>query len=165
MRDIYSKNPTPPNCGSDVFSGVKVANCRLHVPKGTREDYAFADGWSDFYNIIEDITDGSNTDDSEMSIDDLRKELEMLRRGDLNKDGKTDIEDIALLLSLDSYIGDKDALAVLTDGTTTNVAEIAEKLGEVEYFTLDGKKVAQPTESGIYLVKKNGETRMIVVKR
>ena len=148
-----------------MFSGVKVANCRLHVPKGTREDYAFADGWGDFYNILDDITGGSNTDDSEMSIDDLRKELEMLRRGDLNKDGKTDIEDIALLLSLDSYIGDKDALAVLTDGTTTNVAEIAEKLGEVEYFTLDGKKVAQPTESGIYLVKKNGETKMVVIKR
>lgn len=54
---------------------------------------------------------------------------------------------------------------MLTDGSTTSVAEIAEKLGEVEYYTLDGKKIGTPTESGIYLVKKNGETKMIVVKK
>lgn len=169
FRDIYSKKPTPPACGKDVFQNVKVANCRLHVPKGAREDYAFADGWCDFYNILEDL-EGGNNDDEKDEIAKLKAEnaamkaeLTSLLRGDLNQDGRTDIEDVAFLLSLDSYSSEKDALAVLTDGTSTSVAEIADKLGEVEYFTLDGKKMTTPTQSGIYLVKKDGETKMVVV--
>lgn len=60
LREIHSNNITPPTCGYHVFDGVKTANCKLYVPTGSKEDYAFADGWCDFVNIIEEtVTDPS----------------------------------------------------------------------------------------------------------
>lgn len=47
-----------------------------------------------------------------------------------------------------------------TDITT---AKISDRLSE--YFTLDGKKITEPSKDGIYLVKKDGQTKMIVVKK
>lgn len=42
------------------------------------------------------------------------------------------------------------------------------EIGEKEsssFYTLDGKKVSKPSQSGVYFVKKNGQTKMIVVKK
>lgn len=105
LRDIYSLNTTPPTCGSDVFKNVKTANCRLHVPAGTRDDYAFADGWCDFYNIIEDAADAARV----------------------------------------------------------TTVELDEPFANAEYFTLKGTKVKAPTKPGVYVVKKDGSTRVIVL--
>ena len=95
----------------------------------------------------------------------LRDELALYRLGDLNKDGKTDLEDVVLLLTMDSYSGDADALAQLTEETAITLTQIDERLGDVEYYTLNGGKVDKPTQPGVYLVKKDGETKMIVVKK
>lgn len=56
---------------------------------------------------------------------------------------------------------------IVEDSTmeNTDVKNIAEKCGDVEYFTLNGKKIVQPSQSGIYIVKKGGETRKVVVKK
>lgn len=54
IREIHSNSITPPSASSFTFSGVKTANCKLYVPTGSKEDYAFADGWSNFVNIIEE---------------------------------------------------------------------------------------------------------------
>ncbi len=95
----------------------------------------------------------------------LRDELALYRLGDLNKDGKTDLEDGVLLLTMDSYSGDADALAQLAEETAITLTQIDERLGDVEYYKLNGVKVDKPTQPGVYLVKKDGETKMIVVKK
>ena len=95
----------------------------------------------------------------------LGDELSLYRVGDLNKDGKTDLEDVVLLLTMDSYSGDADALAQLTEETVITLTQIDERLGDVEYYKLNGVKVDKPTQPGVYLVKKDGETKMIVVKK
>lgn len=62
IREIHSNSTTPPSASTNTFYGVKTANCKLYVPKGSKEDYAFADGWSNFVNIIEEEV--TNTDSS-----------------------------------------------------------------------------------------------------
>lgn len=95
----------------------------------------------------------------------LKQELTYYRVGDLNKDGRTDIDDVAYLLGMKEYSSDASALALLTDDTAITLTEITEKYGNVEYYTLDGTKVSTPTKSGVYIVKKNGETKVIIVKK
>lgn len=121
------------------------------MPAGTREDYAFADGWSDFYNILEDAGG------------EVVPELV----GDLNKDGRVDIDDVIFLLALETYSGTAEELAILIENSNPDhisPAEIEDLYGDAEYYTLNGIKVSAPTEPGIYVVKKDGETKMIVVK-
>ncbi len=95
----------------------------------------------------------------------LSDELALYRLGDLNKDGKTDLEDMMLLLTMDSYSGDADALAQLTEDTAITLTQIDERYGDVEYYKLNGVKMDKPTQPGVYLVKKDGKTKMIVVKK
>lgn len=55
IQDIHSNNPTPPTIDdNNIFSGINTAQCILYVPKGAKEDYASANGWRDFYNIVEE---------------------------------------------------------------------------------------------------------------
>ena len=49
--------------------------------------------------------------------------------------------------------------------TAITLTQIDERYGDVEYYTLNGGKVDKPTQSGIYLVKKDGKTKMVVVKK
>lgn len=49
--------------------------------------------------------------------------------------------------------------------TAITLTQIDERYGDVEYYKLNGGKVDKPTQPGIYLVKKDGKTKMIVVKK
>ncbi len=58
LTELYSLNPTPPTCRSDVFHGfgaedLDMEKCVLYVPKGSKRAYAAADQWCDFANIVE----------------------------------------------------------------------------------------------------------------
>ena len=46
-----------------------------------------------------------------------------------------------------------------------SLVQIDERYGDVEYYKLNGVKVDKPTQPGVYLVKKDGQTKMIVVKK
>ncbi len=55
---------------------------------------------------------------------------------------------------------------IIEDGSTAiTLSEISDKYGDVEFYTLNGVKVDIPNQTGIYIVKKNGETKMVVVKK
>ncbi|MCQ2244394.1 MAG: leucine-rich repeat domain-containing protein [Bacteroidaceae bacterium] len=55
IQDIHSNNPTPPTIDdNNIFSGINTTQCVIYVPKGAKEDYASANGWKDFYNIVEE---------------------------------------------------------------------------------------------------------------
>ncbi|MCQ2243020.1 MAG: leucine-rich repeat domain-containing protein [Bacteroidaceae bacterium] len=175
LKEIHSQAITPPTAyDSGTFYGVNKDDCKLYVPKGTKEAYASAEVWKEFINII----DGNDSDDEdvdalkarisalESEISTLKETIKKYAEGDLNLDGRTDIDDVVYLLKLDSYSSDDDALALLLDGTTAiTLSDISNKYGDVEFYTLNGVKVDVPTKSGIYVVKKNGETKMVVVKK
>ncbi|MCQ2244237.1 MAG: leucine-rich repeat protein [Bacteroidaceae bacterium] len=96
----------------------------------------------------------------------LKETIKKYAEGDLNLDGRTDIDDVVYLLNLDSYSSDDDALALLIDkATAVTLSDINSKYGDVEFYTLNGVKVDIPNQTGIYIVKKNGETKMVVVKK
>ncbi len=96
----------------------------------------------------------------------LKETIKKYAEGDLNLDGRTDIDDVVYLLKLDSYSSDDDALALLIDkATAVTLSDISSKYGDVEFYTLNGVKVDIPNQTGIYIVKKNSETKMVVVKK
>lgn len=51
------------------------------------------------------------------------------------------------------------------DATAITTSEINDRNAIVEYFTLDGKKVSEPSVAGIYIVKKDGKSKKVVVKK
>lgn len=57
LQSIYVNNTTLVDLSSvtNVFKGVNVATCVLHVPIGMKSAYAAANQWKDFVNIVDDI--------------------------------------------------------------------------------------------------------------
>ena len=52
LESVYVAWENPIEAGS-FFNRIKISNCTLYVPQGTKEAYANADVWKDFENIIE----------------------------------------------------------------------------------------------------------------
>ena len=52
LESVYVAWQNPIEAGS-FFDRIKISNCTLYVPQGTKEAYANADVWKDFGNIIE----------------------------------------------------------------------------------------------------------------
>ena len=52
LESVYVAWENPIEAGS-FFNRIKISNCTLYVPQGTKEAYANADVWKDFGNIIE----------------------------------------------------------------------------------------------------------------
>lgn len=52
LESVYVAWQNPIEAGS-FFNRIKISNCTLYVPQGTKEAYANADVWKDFVNIIE----------------------------------------------------------------------------------------------------------------
>ncbi len=52
LESVYVAWENPIEAGS-FFYRIKISNCTLYVPQGTKEAYANADVWKDFGNIIE----------------------------------------------------------------------------------------------------------------
>ena len=64
LAEINSLATLPPACSSGIFSspcfdGVDKNACTLNVPEGTADDYRAADGWKEFFNIVETDFAGS----------------------------------------------------------------------------------------------------------
>ena len=58
----YINHPEVVTLGWDVFAGVPMAFCELHVPKGTESIYREAEQWK-YFNIIADLDAPANTYD------------------------------------------------------------------------------------------------------
>ncbi|MCQ2243060.1 MAG: leucine-rich repeat domain-containing protein [Bacteroidaceae bacterium] len=60
----------------------------------------------------------------------------------------------------------KEFINIIEEGTTAiTLSETGDKYGDVDFYTLNGVRVDAPNKSGIYVVKKKGETKMVVVKK
>lgn len=54
MEDIYVLSIYPPGAYENTFDGMRLFQCKLHVPYGSKQYYENADGWKRFYHIVED---------------------------------------------------------------------------------------------------------------
>lgn len=96
---------------SSVFDQVDKKNCTLHVPFGSKVKYQNADGWKEFTNIVEIISDISgdansdwevNADDIDVIVDYIMKgktEGFVLENADVNGDNKVDASDIVIIIN------------------------------------------------------------------
>jgi len=58
LKEIHCQGMTPPTTEQHTFEGVNTNHCKLYVPTGSKESYAWASGWRDFVNIIEESVGG-----------------------------------------------------------------------------------------------------------
>lgn len=56
LTELHCQNPVPPTLEAEAFD--YMPDCTLHVPAGSGALYAEANGWKDFYKIVEDESDG-----------------------------------------------------------------------------------------------------------
>ena len=56
LANIYSHRAYPPELERDVFDYENISTSTLHVPVGSKQYYQAAEGWKEFYNIVEDAT-------------------------------------------------------------------------------------------------------------
>ena len=62
--------------------------------------------------------------------------------------------------------GWKEFINIIEDGTTAiTLSDISNKYGDVEFYTLNGVKIDAPSKSGVYVVKKNGAAKKVVIKK
>ena len=97
---------------SSVFDQVNKSSCTLHVPFGSKVKYQNADGWKDFKNIVEIISDipGDANSDWEVSTADIDTIVEYIIKGktegfvfenaNVNGDDKVDAADIVMILNI-----------------------------------------------------------------
>lgn len=97
---------------SSVFDQVNKSSCTLHVPFGSKVKYQNADGWKDFKNIVEIISDipGDANSDWEVNAADINAIVEYIMKGktegfvfenaNVNSDDKVDAADIVMILNI-----------------------------------------------------------------
>lgn len=120
-----------------AFQGASYQTAILYVPTHLLDAYSEAYPWKSF-GKIEGISGSVDDGDNDDPSDD-------------NPSGD-DASD-------DNPSGDDETPSAITPTPAD------ERFGKAECYNLNGVKVATPTHPGIYLVKKDGQTKMIVVKK
>lgn len=64
LKTVYSYSEEPPVCDSGYTFNYAPEDVVLHVPTGTKDKYAGAEGWSSIKNIVDDLgADQNSVDD------------------------------------------------------------------------------------------------------
>lgn len=97
---------------SSVFDQVNKNKCTLHVPFGSKAKYKEADGWKDFKNIVEMVSDipGDANSDWEVNDLDVKAIVHYIMTGEtdgiifgnanVNGDDKLDAADIVVIVNM-----------------------------------------------------------------
>ncbi len=106
IKTLRVRRSTPPTAASGVFNDIDKWTCTLYVPKGTVDTYKNAYEWKTFFFISD-----SETEPSE---------------GDVNGDGKINVSDVSVLISmiLGTTTMDEGAADVNGDGRV-NVSDVS----------------------------------------
>lgn len=106
IKTLRVRRSTPPNATSGVFNDLDKWSCTLYVPKGTVDTYKNANEWKTFFFISDDETEPSS--------------------GDVNGDGKINVSDVSVLISmiLGTTTMDEGAADVNGDGRV-NVSDVS----------------------------------------
>ena len=114
LTNIYSfvNHPANVDLGSDVFSGVNVSDCILHVIKGRLDEYRKAAQWKEFVNIVDDldppVVHGDVTGDGSVNVSDVSDLINMIlgrefmnqESADVNGDGQVNVSDVTALVNI-----------------------------------------------------------------
>ncbi len=107
ITDIYNHIKTPIYIDYECFNNDNYDNATLHVPFGTKNAYANAEGWMNFVHIVDDIPSstlrGDANGDFEVNITDVIVIIDYIlgrnitnfiyANSDLDKDGDVNITD------------------------------------------------------------------------
>jgi len=118
MKEIHIKNPIPPSVGDDnFFLGLDKTTCKLYVPSGSENAYKSADGWKDFYILVDDKTGIINVETGKINIYPNPIQSELFIKSELPI-SKVEIYSLtgALLLSENNFAG-KISVSSLLKGT------------------------------------------------
>lgn len=119
-----------------MFSDVKVANCKLYVPTGTKDDYMYADGWGYFVNIIEETVINTS--------DDVQKPTISYENGHLLFKSST------ANATFSYTIQSSDITQSLTDSNDGDIV-LAKTYNITVYAKLDGKTSSATTATLVWL--------------
>ena len=114
LTNIYSfvNHPANVDLGSDVFLGVNVSDCILHVIKGRLDEYRKAAQWKEFVNIVDDldppVVHGDVTGDGSVNVSDVSDLINMIlgrefmnqESADVNGDGQVNVSDVTALVNI-----------------------------------------------------------------
>ncbi len=104
----YINDPSSVSMGSEIFKGVPINNCVLHVPMGTKSLYYQVEQWKDFSHIVDDLTIGTGdvNGDGSVNVVDITALIDIIMndctddRADVNGDGKVNVSDITALINV-----------------------------------------------------------------
>ncbi len=70
VSSLVSHTDVPPTCAANALGDINKWGCMLHVPVGTKAQYAAADQWKDFFFVEDDVTgiDGIVADNADANI-------------------------------------------------------------------------------------------------
>ncbi len=70
LTSLESHTKVPPTCGANALDDINKWTCKLHVPEGTKSQYAAADQWKDFFFVEDDVSgiDGVIADNADSDI-------------------------------------------------------------------------------------------------
>lgn len=110
ITDVTCLATLPPTLfNMDCFSECVYDNAILYVPKGSLENYIFAENWSRFLNIQElEVSNekGDVNGDGEINIADVNAIIDIILSGksnylgDVNKDGEVNIADVNAVIDI-----------------------------------------------------------------
>lgn len=58
LKTLFVESSTPPSCNNEVFSPFLengTTSLKIYIPKGSKRNYAIADGWSKIYQYMEEM--------------------------------------------------------------------------------------------------------------
>lgn len=84
LEHLYVSATFPPGAYENTFDGMRLFQCVLHVPYGSKKYYMNADGWKRFYNIVEDAN-SENPEQVKLSVDGTNLEVSIDEIPDANK--------------------------------------------------------------------------------
>lgn len=79
LTEIRSNKTLPPTCATDSYNGVDKNQTIVYVPKGSKQFYEKAVGWSDFICILEEDSDSEEVAKLKSEIETLTSENQNLK--------------------------------------------------------------------------------------
>lgn len=92
LKDVTVKWTTPLEIEDDVFSGINLSQCKLHIPNGTIVAYQAADVWKDF-DIQEDL----------ISFADAKVKEICIRNWDTDGDGELSQDEVVVITDIGQF--------------------------------------------------------------
>lgn len=135
LKNIIVSNPTPVALAETNFDATTYINATLKVPVGSLEAYKNADGWKNFFNIIEDasitddiytikINDKTGYVNIKVECNEVLPEYQsykFVKKGSTIKITATSDEEICKVSAL--YVNGVDVTADVVDNTYTTTVQ------------------------------------------